>query len=1206
MTVIFAGPVDTSTGIELDPDDNVVVGDGSTPDATLTGGGFVELTTGNTIAGSTIDSVLTNEDSSIEALGGAVDGSGGGNTILVRVRNEFAGTISAVGDGAGNGMLTLAGDVVNEGFLSAGDGGKLVLDGIEIDNTDGVIAAFGATVRVEDSTVIGGTIFTVSDGVVEIADGVLDGTGLTAVQNFGDLRVVGGRSATVVGNIANAGLITIEDGATLVVGNALADEAVLGGGGAVFLSSSSTVEGASPDSKLINLDDGIVTEQGVVTDGTGGSVIDVTMVNAGLGFVGAIGDDAGHGLLTLAGKTTNFGTLAAVAGAKLVVDGTLSNFGLVWANNAAVELNADIGEPTGVLLTGGNGEFLVAANAAGMVSFTGSEGALRLAQADAFSGVVAGAAGMLDLQDIPFNPAPTEPPPVLSDPDLHAEWTGVTTFGLRYAVNATGTGGVLSVVQDAAYDILDGDGVVVGTGVEQADVWSTRLAGQYKVEDFTVGDNGMGGTLVSGTAVTSSSWQTGVNGSWQYPGNWSDGAPDAWTHAELVDGAYLVKVSRDTTVYSLEMGSQTRLRIKDADFWTNEGTGEGINAGTIVVAAGARFDIAGYFEQEYYGALYSRGTIGLHSAYVERGVLDILTGGLLESTVYNSTLQDVYVRNEGTIQAAAGGSLTVLTSSIIGGTTMADGNAGPASIAIGDSNFERGLLRAEAGGTLKTIAESESGFFKMTIDGGTTFDVVGDSVLTLSGWLQNNGTLAVGDTSGATLEIAGTVGLLGAGAIFLDDSAIIGADCGCFGPATLVNSAVIAGTGDIGDATMHLVNKGVIGAFGGELTLDTGSSGIRNQGVLVASTGATLVIESPLLNYATVATSTVGNDGAVALGDVRNYGAMSSQFDGTMSALAIDNNGTIYVDATSGMSGAGKLINRVGAGVLNNGSYEVHSGVTNKGVISSLAGSFTVDGYVGNAGTFDIEGGSTVTFNAALQNLATIAMDSGFLHVVGASENSGSITTDGASTVVHDAKLKNEISGVLSNFGSYEVNAAVANKGLIETEGGSFTIDGNVTNTGSIESELGGQFFINGRLSNGSGTLYVDDAFMFVGSLVGGGGASIVGGGQLEFGGQSNADVSFVGADNDLVLNQSTSFTGNLMEFSTGDRIVFKDMLASDFIDFDYVANSGDTGGTLQVTDVSRSTTAFLSIVGTGYSTADFLASSEAGSFALQSQHLIV
>ena len=512
----------------------------------------------------------------------------------------------------------------------------------------------------------------------------------------------------------------------------------------------------------------------------------------------------------------------------------------------------------------------------------------------------------------------------------------------------------------------------------------------------------------------------------------------------------------------------------------------------------------------------------------------------------------------------------------------------------------------EAGGVLKTIAESETEFFRMTIDGGTTFNVVDDSTLTLSGGrLLNNGTLAVGDTTGATVEIAGAVSLLGSGALFLDNSDVVSAEG--FGPVRLVNSAVIYGTGDVGDADMLLVNKAVIAAFGGELSLDTGANAIFNYGVLTASTGASLVVESLLRNYASVFTSQVGNDGEVALGDVRNYRTLTSQFDGTMSALAIDNHSTINVDLTSSMSMAGALINRAGAEINNSGSYEVHSSVSNSGTIYSLAGSFTVDGYVTNSGIFDIATGSVVTFSATLRNLDTIDIDGGSLHVVGNSVNLGTITTDDASDVVHDGALTNDLTGVVSNFGSYEVNSIVVNRGTIETEGGSFTIDGKVSNFGSIESEMGGLFTINGQVKSELGsTLVIDDAFMFVASLIGGGSASITAGGRLEFGGRSDADVSFVGADNALVLNQSAVFSGDIAEFSTGDMLVFKDMLATDSVNFTYTANSGDTGGVLQVVDVSTGTSASIGVVGAGYSTADFVAGADTGHYALLSQHDLI
>ena len=1301
------------------PGATLAVGVGSDETATLRGFGVVELTASTSISAATAgspDARLINVNNAIVATGGTI-GDDDGASIDVAVTNRAAGLIAVEGDGAGHGLLTLNEDVVNQGTLIASGGGRLVLNGIEVDGSlGGVIAAgvldssdLASEVLIANSTIVGGQLFTDNGGIIEVTDSVFDGS-LFGIINAAHVQVGGTHSLTLTGTIANLGEIVLEPGATLTIGEA-ADTTALVGGGTIQLTSSGTIDGGDAQSRLLNVDNVIIATGGDVSTETGGNVISVNLVNDASGLVAAVGDSADHGLLTLSGAVTNFGTMSAEDGGKLVVDGTLGNFGVLWADDATVEVNAGAGYPTGLAFVTRGGQLHFSANAGGMVAFADGGGTVHLAQADGFVGVLAGAAGSFDLEDVPFNGTPDVDPPIPLDPLLHTAWSSATYF-LQYLPNATATGGTLSLMASAAYDILNEAGDVVGGDIELVpDIWSVRVAGQYQEDDFTVTDDGHGGTLITGGTVSSSNWQTGLSGAWLNASRWGSGVPGAWTQAHLDPGTYTVTSSVGTTTYAVSTGDGAQLRIAAGDFWTNEGTGDGVNAGIVSVSAGAAFNVAGQFINEPDGIINLRAgasKLGLYSAYVDNGTIQMATGSIVDAATFTSTLHGVTVVGRGTIQASLGATLAIIGTDILATaiTIRADGSAGPSKVFFGDTYVQNAVLTAQGAGSFATIADTESAFSNVTIDVGTTVGVVGNSELILAGRLTNNGLLDVGDTSAASITLGGNTTFAGSGTITLHDSTI-----GSFDDSSaivaLINGSVILGSGQVGDDGMRLVNNAVIAAFGGDLTLDTGANLITNNGVLVSSHDQILGINSAILNNFQISTSGALDDvGTVDVwGALFNNGSVSAHDDGTLSLASVANKGTITIDFTSTASQTGSLVNYATGTISNSGTYALHSKVSNIGAIYAEDGILTVDGatnntgmlYVGtngevklfstlaNSGSIQADGGvlditgatvnsgtitiaasghvnhlgslvntaagtinsegtyelhSTVNNSGALNNLSgsltidstllnhgsfyvgdsgdadllyllrnfgTVEVDGGSLGIAGGTSNSGTITASAASYVEHNAYVINSASGIMSNFGTYVVDSTVSNAGTIESEGGSFSIAGSVVNTGYIEAEDGASFTISGRVNNSGGTLVADASFLFVQSLVGGGAASIMNGGTLEFGAGANAHVTFCECANTLVLDQSSTFRGDLTNFVSDNRIVFNDMLASDTIGFSFTANAGDTGGLLRVHDTTGNIGARINIVGSDYAIADFVATvDDFGHFALLSQHDLI
>ena len=160
--------------------------------------------------------------------------------------------------------------------------------------------------------------------------------------------------------------------------------------------------------------------------------------------------------------------------------------------------------------------------------------------------------------------------------------------------------------------------------------------------------------------------------------------------------------------------------------------------------------------------------------------------------------------------------------------------------------------------------------------GGANLELMGTIDLAAQG---NNGTIDLdlihlthSPDIGAELSISGTVMLTGSGGVTMQGDAdkIIAASPG----AALHNAATIVGAGSIGvgDNDLTLVNElcGVINANNASadsLTIDTGCNTIVNHGILEATGGATLVLNSDVDNRCGIIQAT-GSNATVELNDI--------------------------------------------------------------------------------------------------------------------------------------------------------------------------------------------------------------------------------------------------------------------------------------------------------------------------------------------------
>jgi hypothetical protein len=364
-------------------------------------------------------------------------------------------------------------------------------------------------------------------------------------------------------------------------------------------------------------------------------------------------------------------------------------------------------------------------------------------------------------------------------------------------------------------------------------------------------------------------------------------------------------------------------------------------------------------------------------------------GGLIEALGTNSDVQVADVTG-GVIQASGQDAEVEIAGVIKSATLKADGVG--AEFALDDGGTLTGSVSIQQGIEIEVVGAG-------TFDGRApafhtnmaTVDVEGNSSLTLKGTIVNDGAITLNGVElepggspqlPATMLIAGNVSLQGGGTITLrDDIDNIGNDHqgfnfieGSGSGAVLRNfDNTIQGGGEIGAGDLTLINQagGVIdatfGAPGSELTIDTAAHTIMNAGLMEATGGAELLINSALNNTGTV--------------DAFGAGSM------VHIAAAITNTGSLIADG--GSLTVDGIVTGGGHATINNGGSLDFVAAANERVSFAGAGALLLGasaGFQGNVTGFaagdtmdlgDIGMGMTTTLNF----VSNMANSGGVLHV---------------------------------------------------------------------------------------------------------------------------------------------------------------------------------------------------------------------------------
>jgi hypothetical protein len=222
-------------------------------------------------------------------------------------------------------------------------------------------------------------------------------------------------------------------------------------------------------------------------------------------------------------------------------------------------------------------------------------------------------------------------------------------------------------------------------------------------------------------------------------------------------------------------------------------------------------------------------------------------------------------------------------------------------------------------------------------------------------------------------------------------------------------------------------------------------------------------------------------------------------------------------------------------GVTDNSVLTLIGAITNSGELDlNSTGDLTT---LQIGGSVQLGGGGKVVLSDSTENLVAAASTGGALdNIDNIVSGSGEIGGGGPLTVI------NEIGGTINANGTnaFVIHASsLTNRGLIESTTARFNIiGGTVTNTGTLQANVGTTLKIFAGVAN-AGTLDANGGDLIVTAKVTGagklgtGGASIEGGGTIEFGAASNQKVTFAtGASGMLKLDKAESYNGTVIGFS--------------------------------------------------------------------------
>jgi autotransporter passenger strand-loop-strand repeat protein len=380
------------------------------------------------------------------------------------------------------------------------------------------------------------------------------------------------------------------------------------------------------------------------------------------------------------------------------------------------------------------------------------------------------------------------------------------------------------------------------------------------------------------------------------------------------------------------------------------------------------------------------------------------------------------------------------------------------------------------------------------------------------------------------------------------------------GDDTLTNSGLMVATGgsaiDLGDGNDSFTNSGIVS---GDVLTGAGDDTIN----LVAGSTVTGIIDggdgNDTLNLTGTGTGALGKGTGIEKVDVKS-GAWAIDSDASYSNVTVEGGASLVVRGavTTGTveQGAGQFVYGHADHTTVLGEQAIHAGgIATATTIGAGGEQNLVEGAVANGTT--IEGGTQHVYGSADDTTIDAA---GLQNVHGRATDT--IVNSGGEQNVYQAATAIDTT---VNSGGIQIDWGTAVATTID--GGSQYVYGTATDTVIL-----------------SGTQYIATGGATYGTMIGSGGTAHA------FGGASVHNATFAGSAATLVLDHASDFSGFISGWQDGNHLDLSDIQFGEGTTLAYVANGGNTGGKLTVSDGSH--TVSLALLGQ-YAAADFAISSD-------------
>ena len=475
---------------------------------------------------------------------------------------------------------------------------------------------------------------------------------------------------------------------------------------------------------------------------------------------------------------------------------------------------------------------------------------------------------------------------------------------------------------------------------------------------------------VSSPATTVDSWRRGTSANWSNTADWNSGLPVS-SDLVVLNAArrnYTVTSSADETIAELNTGRRATLSIASGIFIITNGTGAGVQAGTVSIASGATLEIDGVFNNTG-TILVNGGTLNV-DGNISGGTTEI--GGAGEMVIAQVSNENV------AFLASSTGQLVLDNSTSYTGEISGFGANTSQSIDLSDLNFTAGIQMNYVPNSGNT-----GGVLTLT-DGTNTANLELEGGYTLANFVIAN------DGDGGTLLIDPKV------------------DTQSFGNASASSGASPEASDPVVDQGAVTVNAGPIAVSDGGIlplggTVDnTGSIALDSTGdqteLKILDAGATLQGGGQVTLSDNSQNLITGETADATLTNVDNDICGAGQFGGA--GMTLVNHGTINADGTNALivdTGTNVVANSGILEATGSGGLIINSTVDDTGDLCANGGNITINDAVTGDGTATISGAATLEFGAASsENISFAAGATGTLKLDQSPEFTGTVSGFGA------------------------------------------------------------------------------------------------------------------------------------------------------------------------------------------------------------------